>query len=342
MIVVMRKDCTRQQLEAVKKVIEGHGLGAHLLEGVERTVVGVVGETFQELKDELVLLEGVLEVVPISRPNKLSSREFKKEDTVVKVGDVAIGGGELVVMAGPCAVEDEEQLLSTAIAVKEAGATVLRGGAFKPRSSPYSFRGMGVQGLKLLAKAKKETGMPIVTEVMTPEDVGMVAQYADILQIGARNAQNFNLLDAVGKIKKPVLLKRGLAATYEEWLLCAEYILSGGNSQVILCERGIRTFETGTRFTMDLAAIPMIRDLSHLPIIADPSHSTGRANLVTPMTLAAVAAGAHGIIVDVHPNPPKAKCDGGQALTFEHFEKMMVQASAVAQVVGKVPAGTSV
>ena len=341
MIVVMRKDCTKRELDAVRNLIEGHGLGAHPLEGVERTVVGVVGQTFPELKDELVLLAGVLEVVPISKPNKLSSREFKKEDTVVKVGDVSIGGGELVVMAGPCAVEDEEQLISTALAVKEAGATVLRGGAFKPRSSPYSFRGMGVQGLQLLAKARKQTGMPIITEVMTPEDVDMVAQYADILQIGARNSQNFNLLDALGKIKKPVLLKRGFASTYEEWLLGAEYILSGGNSQVILCERGIRTFETGTRFTMDLAAIPMIRDLSHLPIIADPSHSTGRANLVNPMTLAAVAAGAHGIIVDVHPNPPRAKCDGAQALTFENFQEMMSQARAVAQAVGKVPAGSA-
>ena len=341
MIVVMRKDCTRQQLEAVEKRIESHGLTAHLSEGVERTVVGVLGQTFQELKDELAMLPGVLEVVPISRPNKLSSREFKKEDTVVRVGDVAIGNDELVVMAGPCAVEDEEQVMSTARAVKAAGAKILRGGAFKPRSSPYSFRGIGVQGLQILAKAKKETGLPVVTEVMAPEDVELVAQYADILQIGARNAQNFNLLDAVGKIKKPVLLKRGFAATYEEWLLCAEYVLSGGNSQVILCERGIRTFETGTRFTIDLAAIPMIKSVSHLPVIADPSHSTGRANLVTPMTLAAVAAGAHGIIVDVHPNPPVAKCDGAQALTFENFEQMMAQATAVARVVGKVPAGAT-
>ena len=341
MIVVMRKDCTRQQLEAVEKRIESHGLTAHLSEGVERTVVGVLGQIFQELKDELAMLPGVLEVVPISRPNKLSSREFKKEDTVVRVGDVAIGNDELVVMAGPCAVEDEEQVMSTARAVKAAGAKILRGGAFKPRSSPYSFRGIGVQGLQILAKAKKETGLPVVTEVMAPEDVELVAQYADILQIGARNAQNFTLLDAVGKIKKPVLLKRGFAATYEEWLLCAEYVLSGGNSQVILCERGIRTFETGTRFTIDLAAIPMIKSVSHLPVIADPSHSTGRANLVTPMTLAAVAAGAHGIIVDVHPNPPVAKCDGAQALTFEDFEKMMAQATAVARVVGKVPAGAT-
>ena len=339
MIVVMRKGSTREQLEGVERRIESHGLSAHLSEGVERTVIGVMGQTFQELKDELELLPGVLEVVPISKPYKLASREFKKEDTIVRVGDVAVGDEGLVVMAGPCAVEDEEQVLSTARAVKLAGAKILRGGAFKPRTSPYSFRGLGVQGLQLLAKAREETGLPVVTEVMSPENVEMVAKYADIIQIGTRNAQNFNLLDAVGETRKPVLLKRSFAASYEEWLLAAEYVLSGGNSQVILCERGIRTFETATRFTMDLAAIPMIKSMSHLPVIADPSHSTGRSYLVTPMTLAAVAAGAHGIIVDVHPNPGVAKCDGAQALTFEGFDSMMAQANAVAQAVGKVTAG---
>ena len=341
MIVVMRSDSSKEQLEVVQRRIESHGLRAHISEGVERTVVGVLGQTFQELKEELGMLPGVLEVVPISKPNKLSSREFKGEGTVVRVGDVAIGSAELVVMAGPCAVENEEQVLSTAQAVKAAGAKILRGGAFKPRTSPYSFRGTGVQGLRILAKARVETGLPIVTEVMAPEDVDMVAEYADILQIGTRNAQNFNLLEAVGEIKKPVLLKRGFAASYEEWLLAAEYVLSGGNSQVILCERGIRTFETTTRFTLDLTAIPMIKSLSHLPIIADPSHSTGRSNLVTPMSLAAVAAGAHGIIIDVHPNPAVAKCDGAQALTFEDFQSMMAQVKAVAQAVAIVPAGTT-
>lgn len=341
MIVVMRKDSKREELEGVQKRIERHGLKVHLSEGVERTVIGVLGQTFPELKDELESMPGVLEVVPISKPYKLSSREFKSEDTVIKVGDVTIGNDELVVMAGPCAVEDEEQVLSTARIVRAAGAKILRGGAFKPRSSPYAFRGMGVQGLQLLAKAKRETGLPIVTEVMAPEDVGMVAQYADILQIGTRNAQNFNLLDAVGRIKKPVLLKRGFAASYEEWLLAAEYVVSGGNSQVILCERGIRTFETGTRFTMDLSAIPMIKNVSHLPIIADPSHSTGKASLVPPMTLAAVAAGAHGIILDVHPDPAVAKCDAAQALTFENFKDLMSQIRAVAQAVGKVPAAAA-
>ena len=341
MIVVMRKDSKREELEGVQKRIERHGLKVHLSEGVERTVIGVLGQTFPELKYELESMPGVLEVVPISKPYKLSSREFKSEDTVIKVGDVTIGNDELVVMAGPCAVEDEEQVLSTARIVRAAGAKILRGGAFKPRSSPYAFRGMGVQGLQLLAKAKRETGLPIVTEVMAPEDVGMVAQYADILQIGTRNAQNFNLLDAVGRIKKPVLLKRGFAASYEEWLLAAEYVVSGGNSQVILCERGIRTFETGTRFTMDLSAIPMIKNVSHLPIIADPSHSTGKASLVPPMTLAAVAAGAHGIILDVHPDPAVAKCDAAQALTFENFKDLMSQIRAVAQAVGKVPAAAA-
>ena len=339
MIVVMRKDSTGDDLERLQKRIEGHGLRAHLSEGVERTVVGVLGQTFLELKDELELMPGVLEVVPISKPNKLSSREFKSEDTIVRVGDVAIGNDEVVVMAGPCAVEDEEQVMSTARAVKAGGAKVLRGGAFKPRTSPYSFRGIGVRGLQLLAMAREETGLPVVTEAMAPEDVGMIAEYADMIQIGTRNAQNFNLLDEVGKIRKPVLLKRGFASSYEEWLLSAEYILSGGNSQVVLCERGIRTFETATRFTIDLAAIPMIKDLSHLPVMADPSHATGRANLVTPMSLAAVAAGAHGIIVDVHPNPSVAKCDAAQALTFEKFEEMMAQVLAVARAVGKVPAG---
>ena len=341
MIVVMRKDSSKEELDGVRQRIEGNGLKAQVSEGVERTVVGVLGETFRELKDELELLPGVMEVVPISKPYKLSSREFKNEDTIVRVGDAVVGNDELTVIAGPCAVEDEEQVLSTAWAVKAAGATILRGGAFKPRTSPYSFRGIGVRGLQILAKARKETGLPIVTEVVTPEDVEMVAQYADALQIGTRNAQNFNLLDAVGKLNMPVLLKRGFSSTYEEWLLAAEYVLAGGNSQVILCERGIRTFETGTRFTFDLSAIPVIKGLSHLPVIADPSHSTGRANLVAPMTLAAVAAGAHGIIVDVHPNPAVAKCDAAQALTFDNFESMMSQIRAVAQAVGKVPAAAA-
>lgn len=341
MIVVMLKDSTKEHLDGVRRRIEEHGLRAELSEGEERTVIGVLGQTFRELKDELEQLAGVSEVVTISKPYKLSSREFKPEDTTIQVGDVTIGGDELVVIAGPCAVEDVEQVMSTAREVKASGGHILRGGAFKPRSSPYAFRGMGVQGLQILAKARKETGLPIITEVMAPEDVGMVAQYADILQIGSRNAQNFNLLDAVGKIRKPVMLKRGYSCTYEEWLLCADYVLSGGNSQVMLCERGIRTFETGTRFTMDVAALPVIRSLSHLPVFGDPSHSTGKTQLVPPVTLASVAAGAQGIIVEIHPNPAVAKCDGAQALTFEMFRDLMAQIQMVANAVAKVPAGAS-
>jgi len=335
-IVVMRTGSTEAEIQAVRERIESHGLQSHLSQGAERTVIGVVGQILSNLQTELERLPGVAEVVRISKPYKLSTREFKEGNTTVKVGDAVIGGSEPIIIAGPCAVESEEQLMSTAKVVKEQGAKILRGGAFKPRTSPYSFRGLGVQGLKLLAEAGEKFGMPVVTEVMSPEDVGMVASYADILQIGARNAQNFNLLDAVGKIDKPVLLKRGFSSSYEEWLLAAEYVLSGGNSQVILCERGIRTFESYTRFTLDLAAVPAIKKLSHLPIIVDPSHSTGSWDLVIPVSLAAVAAGAHGIIVDVHPNPAVAKCDGAQALSFENFHNLAVQVEAVAQAISRV------
>ena len=336
----MRKGTTPEEIEGVQRRIEDRGFKAHLSAGVERTVIGVLGQPYPDLKDELELLLGVSEVLPISKPYKLSSREFKSENTTVKLGDISIGGDDLVVMAGPCSVEDEKQMVSTAEAVKAAGASILRGGAFKPRTSPYSFRGMGVAGLRLLAKAREETGLPIITEVMSPEDVETVAHYADILQIGTRNMQNYNLLDRVGVTRKPVMLKRGLSATYEEWLLAAEYILSGGNSQVILCERGIRTFEPATRFTMDLSAIPSIKRLSHLPVVADPSHSSGKWYLVSPLALGAVAAGAHGLMIEVHPNPDLAKCDGPESLTFENFRKLMDQVRGVAHAVGKVPAGS--
>ena len=332
MIVVMTKDSTQEQLKLVQQRIESRGLMAQVSQGVERTVVGVLGAIPPEFKDEMELLPGVVEVVLISKPYKLASREFQPEATTVRVGDALIGGPEPVIMAGPCSVEDEEQMVSTAKAVKAAGATILRGGAFKPRTSPYSFRGMGLEGLKLLSLAKKETGLPIITEVMSPADVETVAEYADILQIGARNMQNYNLLDEVGAVGKPVMVKRGIAAPYEEWLLAAEYVLAAGNSQVMLCERGIRGFEHFTRFTMDVAAIPVIKRLSHLPIIADPSHSTGKWYLVTPMALAAVAAGAHGLLVEVHPNPDVAKCDGAQSLTFENFSSLMEQVRALAAV----------
>ena len=338
MIVVMAKEAAPADLEEVKRRIESHpGLRPQVFDGVERIVVGVLGSIPPDLKDQLELLPGVIEVVPISKPYKLASREFHPDNSRVVVNGVVIGGPEPVIMAGPCSVEDEEQMVSTAKAVKAAGAQILRGGAFKPRSSPYSFRGMGIEGLELLKTAKQETGLPIITEVMAVEDVDTVAQYADILQIGARNMQNYNLLDAVGEIKKPVMVKRGLAASYEEWLLAAEYVMAGGNEQVMLCERGVRGFEQFTRFTMDVAAIPVIQRLSHLPIVADPSHSTGKWYLVTPVALAAVAAGAHGLLIEVHPNPDIAKCDGPQSLTFANFSALMGQVHAVAGV-RKVPA----
>ena len=332
MIIVMARDTSQEDLENIRERIEARGLKAQINLGIERTVVGVMGSVPPDFKDEMELMAGVSEVVIITKPYKLVSKEFHPNDTIITVGDAVIGGPKPVIMAGPCSVEDEEQMVSTAIAVKAAGATVLRGGAFKPRTSPYSFRGMGEDGLKLLQLAKQETGMPIITEVMATADVETVAKYADILQIGARNMQNYNLLDEVGLIGKPVMVKRGLSASYEEWLLAAEYVMAGGNEQVILCERGIRGFETFTRFTLDVAAIPVIKRLSHLPIVADPSHSTGKWYLVTPVALASVAAGAHGLLIEVHPNPDKAKCDGPQSLTFENFDMLMDQVNAIASV----------
>ena len=341
MIVIMNKDCGEKEAAEVIRRLEAAGLTGHLSRGVERTVIGVLGTSpaLPELRDTLQMLPGVEQVVPITKPYKLSSREFQPENTVIKLGEHSIGGDELVVMAGPCAVETEEQAMSTARAVKAAGATVLRGGAFKPSTSPYGFRGLGEEGLKLLAQAKQETGLPLVTEVLTPGDIELVLRYADILQVGARNMQNFILLDEVGKAKKPVLFKRGLSATIEEWLLAAEYILSQGNREVILCERGIRTFETYTRNTLDISAIPTIHKLSHLPIIADPSHGTGRWDLVTPLALAAVAAGANGVMIEVHPTPETALKDGAQSLTFANFERLMTQLAPVAAAVGRRIAG---
>jgi 3-deoxy-7-phosphoheptulonate synthase len=329
MIIVMSKDSTDANIRQVEQRIQSHGLRAQVSRGVERSVVGVLGTIPPDLKDEMELLDGVSEVIRITKPYKMASREFHPDNSVVMVGNVKVGGPEPVIMAGPCSVEDEEQMVSTARAVKAAGAKILRGGAYKPRTSPYSFRGMGLEGLKLLQIAKEETGLPVITEVMTPADVDIVAQYSDILQIGARNMQNYNLLDAVGEIDKPVMVKRGLAASYEEWLLAAEYVMAGGNTKVMLCERGIRGFEHFTRFTMDVAAIPVIKRLSHLPIIADPSHSTGKWYLVTPVALAAIAAGAHGLLIEVHPNPDIAKCDGPQSLTFQNFSILMDQVRAV-------------
>jgi 3-deoxy-7-phosphoheptulonate synthase len=331
MIVVMKVGSGQDEISRVTNRIESVGLKAHISEGIEHTVIGVLGQVFPELRDALELLPGVDQVIPVSKPYKLASREFHPLDTIIEINGVAIGSNEIVVMAGPCAIESEEQLMSTAHAVKAAGATVLRGGAFKPRTSPYQFRGLGENGLKILAQAGKETQMPVITEVMSPDHVDLVAKYADILQIGARNMQNFILLDEVGKTKKPVLLKRGLSSSIQEWLLAAEYILAQGNEQIILCERGIRTFETYTRNTMDLSAIPIIEKVSHLPIIADPSHATGKWYLVTPLALAAVAAGADGVLIEVHPNPDLALIDGPQSLTFDNFRLLMSQLVHIAK-----------
>ena len=343
MIVVMKIGSSQDEISRVVNRIEVGGLTAHISQGIKHTVIGVLGQAFPELRDTLELLPGVEQVIPVTKPYKLASREFHPQDTIVELNGVTIGGNEIVVMAGPCAVESEEQLLSTAQAVKAAGATILRGGAFKPRTSPYQFRGLGESGLKILAQAGKETQMPIITEVMAPDHVDLIAKYADILQIGARNMQNFVLLDEVGKTKKPVLLKRGLSSNIQEWLLAAEYILVQGNEQVILCERGIRTFESYTRNTMDVSAIPIIEKVSHLPIIADPSHATGKWYLVLPLALAAVAAGADGLLIEVHPNPDLALADGPQSLTFDNFRLLMAQLLPIAEARNRklaAPSGT--
>ena len=341
MIVVMKVGSSDKEVAGVVKRIESAGLKTHVSQGVERSIVGVVGQIFPELEDMLEVLPGVDEVIRVSKPYKLSSREFHPLDTTIKVGGITIGGKEIVVMAGPCAVESEQQLLETARAVKAAGATILRGGAFKPSTSPYQFRGLGETGLELLARVKKEVGLLVITEVMSPAEVGLVARYADILQVGARNMQNFNLLEEVGKADRPVMLKRGLSATVQEWLLAAEYVLAQGNEQLMLCERGIRTFETYTRNTMDVSVIPIIKKVSHLPIIADPSHGTGKWYLVIPMALAAVAAGADGIMVEVHPNPDLALKDGAQSLTFDNFHQLMSQLKSVAEAIDRYPANPS-
>ncbi len=325
MIVIMRIGCSQDDISRVTNRIVDAGLRVYMPNGVERTVIGVVGQSFPGLRDALESLPGVDQVIPVVRPYQLASREFHPEDTIIDVGGVTIGGKEVVIMAGPCAVESEEQLLLTAQAVKAAGANVLRGGAFKPRTSPYEFRGLGERGLRILAEVGGEVGMPVVTEVMSPDDVDLVSQYADILQIGSRNMQNFVLLDEVGRTRKPILLKRGLSSNIQEWLLAAEYVLVQGNEKVILCERGIRTFENYARNTMDINAIPIVEKVSHLPVIADPSHATGKWYLVPPLALAAVAAGADGLLIEVHPNPDLALADGPQSLTFDNFRLLMAE-----------------
>ena len=335
MIVVMKQGATRAQIVNVTARIEQLGCRVHISEGEEHTVIGVIGNG-RPLDGELIeRMDGVERTAPILRPFKLASRDFHPQDTLVQVNGVTIGGGQLVVMAGPCSVESRDQLLETAQAVKEAGAHVLRGGVFKPRTSPYSFQGLREKGLRLLAEVREETGLPVITEVMDPQQVPLVTTYADILQIGARNMQNYTLLHAVGEAQRPVLLKRGMMSTIEELLMAAEYILTHGNDRVILCERGIRTFEKYTRNTLDISAVPLLKQISHLPVIVDPSHGTGKWELVEPMSLAAVAAGADGLIIEVHPHPKQAFSDGTQSLKPARFAALMQSLRPVAEAVGR-------
>lgn len=335
MIIVMQPGASAEALETVKEKITQSGLQYHLSEGAVRTIVGVIGDKKAIRQLQVEMLDGVEKTVPITESYKLVSREFKQEDSVVDVGGVKVGGGTLTVMAGPCAVESEAQLMEAAEAVKRAGAQFLRGGAFKPRTSPYDFQGLAEKGLQMLAAAGQKTGLKIVTEIVDVNAVDLHCAYADVLQIGARNMQNFQLLKAVGRAKKPVLLKRGLSATVSEWLNAAEYVMSEGNYNVILCERGIRTFETFTRNTLDLSAVAAIKELSHLPVIVDPSHGTGRWKMVQPMARAAIAAGADGLMIEVHPNPATALCDGNQSLTPENFRALMEELRAIAAIMGK-------
>jgi 3-deoxy-7-phosphoheptulonate synthase len=335
MIVVMERGATGPQIQHMVQRVEALGLKAHVIQGTERTVIAAIGEKRSETKEALASGPGVEDVVPILAPYKVASREVKKEPTQVTALGMKVGAGAIGIMAGPCSVENEEQILTTARAVKAAGATALRGGAFKPRTSPYSFQGLKEEGLKLMALARQETGLAIVTEVMATEDVGLVAEYADVLQVGARNMQNYRLLEAVGQAKKPVLLKRGPSATMEELLLAAEYILNEGNPNVMLCERGIRTFESHTRFTLPLASVPYLHHKTHLPVVVDPSHGTGHTYLVPDMAAASIAAGADGLILEVHPDPERALSDGYQSLNLPQFVETMAKCRAVAAALGK-------
>jgi 3-deoxy-7-phosphoheptulonate synthase len=324
MIILMKRNATQEQIVQVTEWITSVGYRPHLSQGVERTLIGAIGDDRGKIQlKSAAFLPGVEQIVPILKPYKLASREFQETDTIVRIGEVRIGGPEFTVIAGPCSIESEEQMMESGYAAKKAGAKILRGGAFKPRTSPYSFQGMEEEGLKLLRKVGDKMGMPVVTEVMNTMDVDLVEQYSDILQIGARNIQNFALLKAVGHCHKPVLLKRGMMTTIEELLMSAEYILSEGNGQIILCERGIRTFETATRNTLDISAVPVLKELTHLPVIVDPSHAAGYAKYVLPLARAAVAVGAHGIIVEIHPEPEKAFSDGAQSLRPEQFYRLM-------------------
>ncbi|HYI07850.1 MAG TPA: 3-deoxy-7-phosphoheptulonate synthase [Thermoanaerobaculia bacterium] len=335
MVIVMQKHAPEASIEHVVAELSQRGFDVHRSTGSDQTVLGVVGHVETIDPREFELFDGVQEVVRVSEPFKLSSRTFKRENTVVKARGVEIGGDKVVVMAGPCTIENEEQMFETARAVARAGARVLRGGAYKPRSSPYAFQGMGVEGLKLLRAAGDETNMATVSEVMEISQIEGMLEYVDILQVGARNMQNFNLLSALGQVRTPILLKRGMSATIQEWLLAAEYIMSGGNYDIILCERGIRTFETATRNTLDIAAIPVLNKLSHLPVIADPSHAVGRRDKVMPVARAIVAAGGDGLLIEVHHDPEKAVCDGPQSLYPEQFTRLMDELRIIVPAVGR-------
>lgn len=336
MIVVMNPGAKEEEVTRITDKLKAMGYGVHLSTGENRTVIGVIGQRREEVAQAMEAMPEVERVVFITRPFKLAGREFHPDNTIISIGDITIGGPDLVIMAGPCAIEGEEQLMEAAEAVKSAGAAVLRAGAFKPRTSPYSFQGLEQEGLHFLDEVRAKTGLLIVTEVMDQFTVGEVAETADIIQVGARNMQNYYLLRELGKIRKPVLLKRGLSATIEEWLMAAEYILSGGNYEVILCERGIRTFEPYTRNTLDLSAVPLIKQLSHLPIIVDPSHGTGLSSLVPAMSKAALAAGADGLMIEVHPHPEDALSDGPQSLTPDQFRKLVKELKGVALSVGRL------
>ena len=335
MIIVMNGKTDDADVEKVIQKLREMGHKVHISRGERRIILGVIGDVENLASVPFYAFNGVEEIIRIVKPYKLASREFKSFDTTVKVKDVVIGGKEVIIMAGPCVVENEKQIFKTARYVKAAGAKILRGGAFKPRSSPYSFQGLGEEGLKLLAQAGEETGLAVVTEVMSVNQIELVGKYTDIFQVGARNMQNFVLLKELGKIKKPILLKRGMSASLEELLLSAEYILSQGNYEVILCERGIRTFENYTRNTLDLSAVPALKRLSHLPIIVDPSHATGRWRLVSPMAKAAIAVGADGLLIEVHPDPKSSLSDGAQTLRLDTFTQLMKELSPIVQAVGR-------
>jgi 3-deoxy-7-phosphoheptulonate synthase len=337
-IIVMSRRATEPQVQAVVDRVREIGLRPEVSRGEDRSVVGVIGGNAYAYREAFSHLPAIQEIVQITKPFKLASREFQPHNTVVDVAGVPIGGEELVVMAGPCSVEGEEMLLETARFVASQGARILRGGAFKPRTSPYSFQGLGEAGLRMLATAREETGLRVVSEVIAPADVELLVGYVDMLQVGTRNMQNYALLQEVGRTGKPVLLKRGMSSTIEEWLLAAEYVLSQGNRDVVLCERGIRTFEQATRFTLDLNAVPLVRELSHLPVVVDPSQGTGRWSLVKPMSLAAVMAGANGLIVEVHPKPDEALSDGGQSLDFDTFRRLMQDLARLTEATAGQPA----